>query len=488
MKTGWQKWVKFCSFTAATFLAAVMILLRFQTLHEPFIYDEVYSWVTANPMYPFGTVWKEVLLRDVNLPLFNIVLRAWAYVTPHTTAWLRAFPLLFSLGVIPAVWWAAPKSWERSQKAVLALLFASSFACVQYGNVVRGYSLGVLLTAVCTLLALRLIESMAQPQTVGWKTWLAFWGLGLCSAYTHYFSAGIFFITCLFLFFAACGYRKYRARVFWSTALLFVLWIPWVFFTMQPMESAGGEWWFHTSKILASWQIIEFNLGAPWLSLSILIFIIIGIISLLYTGRPLLKKHMPAVLAGFQIGVFIIVVWGVSFRHNLFMDRYFLMLLPSVYLLLTEVLIHLTHRWAGWWVALAVLVGGSTWQHITNYIPRTQDSSGLVQTFNYVADLGYDKVLLLYDQMTYPGPAAQWVLAYYLPKDKPLQLIALTPQNSVWMEPPHSLLLVAPLGNFPYLMRSSGKYNFFAGSKRTVFEQTAVLQHPNAVLPVAPQK
>ena len=478
MKDFCGKWILRLVLIICGLLALWMLISRFRVPHLGFMYDEVYSWATANPAHAWGIVWQEVLLQDVNLPLFNIFLRGWAHVLPPTLPWMRLFSALCSFLTIPAAWYLAPHSWSRLQKGIFCLLLAASCPLTQYASVLRCYSLGVLLCVIFTLLALQIAQGIIHRQSVAYWKWGLFWLAGLCAAYTHYFATALFFITSLFLFLVACIYKQNRVWIVGSTAVALCLWFPWLWHVEKLLTNPQSAWWIHTSSTLASWQILEFVFGNIYVAAGIIAFLIVGFISFLFNRIKWQEEGLPAGLALFQILILVGVVSFISAQHNLWLERYFVFLVPSLCLLLTCLLMHLGHRWSGWWIVLALIVGSNAWIYEEKYALSPKDVSGLEEAFRYVHEMGYDRVLVLYDRVTYPPAVSKWVLEYFIPKDISLELITLTPENATRMQKPEGLALVAPLGSFSVLMEASQRYHFDIDSPRAVFKQTSVLIDP----------
>ncbi len=475
--TGWQKWVRFVSLTVAVVLAAVLVLCRLRALGEALIYDEVYSWVTAQAQYPLGTVLKEVLWQDVNLPLYNLLLRGWAWLVPTQTGWFRLLSVLCSLGTLGIIWGLSPKSWPRLYKGTWCLLVAGSFALTEHAHVLRTYPLSVLLVTLCTVLALRLAENLQTRQTAPRWQWITFFGAGLCCAYTHHFAACIFFSTALFLFLVACKYRQARSLIFLATAGVFAVWGVWVVHTLQLVMAPQTDWWFHTSKVQASWEILEYNLGTSRLAGLAGVLLCVGSLNMFVKPGPVVTHKTDLALAAFQLVCLLVSVGVVSLRHNLWLSRYFLIALPSFFLLLTGLLWHLLRRWPVTWVLLPVWIAGQAWQY-SFFTPTVGDPSGFQTLFDYVSRLGYKRVLVLKERVSYPGPAVDWVLQYYMPKEHPLEIVALTPQNVNRMKAPEYLPLVMPLSGFISVMKLSLEYPYNINSARKLVGHTSLLQDP----------
>lgn len=479
------KWVRFISLAIALCGAGLMLVLRLCGMDAPLIYDEIFSWITADPAHPFGQVWREVLRADVNVPLFNLLLRGWAYIVPMTPVWMRVIPVFFSVATPFCAWGLAPKSWSITQKIVFCSLLGSSTMLTLLSGLLRTYSLAVFLVCVFTLLALQIVHAFTAGQNAAKKVWMGFATAGLLACYSHYFAAALFFITALFVLGAALYYQKQRAWAVGVTIAVGLVWLWWagpVLCSLLAGGNGGGVgagWWIKKGKMLASWEVLEFLFGPTAVKLAVLGFVVVGMTSFLFEQRPLFVRRPEVWLALMQIVLLGMTVGIISQKCNLWLGRYFLMLLPSIYLLFTGLLMHLQERWKGVIVLLPLFVGVNIGNYWNVYQPLCSDPSGLGDVFSYVTHrLGRQEVLVAYDRVTYPGISAVWTLEYFLPQDVPLKLTPLTRENASRMQAPQSVPLVAPLSAFTYVMKFSEKYGFDAGSDLRQFKQTCLVRTP----------
>ena len=477
-----HRWITFLSLSLAGAGALFMLCLRLGGMDAPLIYDEIFSWITADPAHPFSQVWQEVLRADVNIPLFNLLLRGWAYIVPMTPVWMRVFPVIFSLLTPVCAWGLAPKSWSNSQKIVFCSLLGASAALTLHSALLRTYSLAVFLVCVCTLLALQIVQTFIAGQSVAKRIWVGFCGSGLLACYTHYFAAALFFITTLYVLGAAFYYKKQRSWALGVTLLVGLIWLIWAGPVLYSLlgggnSGVGSGWWIKKEKILAFWEVLDFALGPTSVQLGLLGFVVVGMTSFLSEERPLFTHRPEIGLALMQIILLGITVGIISQKCNLWLGRYFLMLLPAIYLLFTGLLMHLQARWCWAIILLPVFVIWNIGYYLHIYQPYASDPSGLADTFAYVTHkLHRNEVLVAYDRVTYPGPSAQWTLEYFLPKNASLTLTPLTRENAHRMQAPEWVPLVAPLSAFTYVMRFSQEYGFDSGSDLRQFKHTCLVR------------
>ena len=152
----------YISVIASAVLAFYLFLQRFANLSAGFSYDELYSLATALPSLPLSRIWNEFLIKDVNLPLYNILLYGWNHVFPLEPFYMRLFNTLASAAAVPLVWFLAPKSWPQYPRFTLTALTAGSFLLIAFGVNIRAYSFALLAAFAFTLLALRIIDAVMQ--------------------------------------------------------------------------------------------------------------------------------------------------------------------------------------------------------------------------------------------------------------------------------------------------------------------------------------
>ena len=413
-----------------------MFISRFLHLTNGLQYDELYSVATSMPSLGWSTIWKEMLLCDINLPLFNILLFGWNHLIEPSNVSVHLFSAIFGALAVIAAWLLAPKEWPKLKTFIFVMLMAGNFMLVAYGTNVRAYSLSVLLSVSFTLLALRFIGHFERKEKIAVSAWLTFFALGLLGSYSHYFCAAAFFSAAFILFLYACYYRRGRAWSFWGTAVVFALWIPWPLFAIRLMGGAmpgaegAGTWWYQTPFMLSTWEIITFLFGSGVVICGIIAAVVLMIVSLYGTyGKKLLK--MPEfILPPAQLFLLGIVLVVVGMRFNLWMDRYFLPFLPAMLLWLACGLYHLYMRHKLLLVLLPVLL--FAWIHIywnMGYV-WTKEYTGLASAFSYLnGPNGPAEVLVDNTNVGYSDKATEVMLSYYVPKDSKLKVMLMTKDN-----------------------------------------------------------
>ena len=466
MKRTFAKFLTLSALTASFAAAAYMWLVRFTLLTEAPIYDEVYSLITASPAFSFPFVWKEMLLNDVNLPLFNVLLHAWAQIVPFTIPWMRVLPAIFAFLLIPAAGIAAPKNWPKLQKFTLCALLAGSFSITSYAATLRAYSMAIFGVTLCTLWALGIAQQFKEKHSVPAVQWVCFFGVGFLTAWLHYFGAALFFTACLWLFVQTLLTKKHRKLVFAITALCFAGWFVWIINIYYHLNHFQTDWWFQKPLLLSTWEVWTSLLGTPAIGVGILCFIIIGLVSIYFkSGKEGLLQGTIS-LPIMQLCILIALVWGISHRYNLWIDRYFLLALPSLFILLAALFAQLVRRNCLFVCLLPLLLINWTLIYWHSYLPEKEDPSGLTEAFEWIATKS-DSAYVLFDPITYPKVTQMPFLTHYL-QGAPLQISPLVAQAKEGF-------LVVPLCSFVSLMQATDRYQIDVPDTVILFKQTCVI-------------
>ena len=434
----WEKISQSAAFVISTVccvvcgvVAVYMFWQRFEYLSNPLTYDELYSVITASPKLSFSFVWNEILLQELNLPLFNVLLFGWVRIFPYTLFSMHLFSALLGGMAVVVAFFAAPKQWNFLKKWIFVTLLSSSFMAVWYGVIIRSYSLSILCTATFTLLALRIIYSLSEHQAPSKKLWLSFFVVGLLGAYSHYFCSGVFFITALVVFLYACYYKQSRAWAFWGTAAVFAIWAAWLVAIYPILTRPAGTWWVNRkSFVSASWEIISFLCGTRAIFTGILFGSVIALVSLISTYRKSFLKQFDIVLPLAQLVLLCAVVAVISCKYTLWLDRYFLAVIPSLLLLLAGFLYHLYERHAILLVLWPIL--SVCWaQFWLNNCIKEEEFTGLNKAFSYlINERKTDKVFVVVNHAGYPAAAVMPMLEYHVPEGKKLEIIPMTKENA----------------------------------------------------------
>ncbi|MCL5946566.1 MAG: glycosyltransferase family 39 protein, partial [Chloroflexi bacterium] len=202
-------------------LSVVVLAFVLRTYHLGRLslwYDEGVSWTFAR--LPLGQLLQTVEDRDLNPPLYPILLHFWIIVASS-----RAYALRF-LSVIPGTLTVAltmalaRRGFRQPVVVVLAGIFSgTSIFLIDYSQEARAYALATWFVLLATY---ALVPSSAQPE----RQWWVVYALALALAlYSHY--ATVVFCTVHGVWMVITAWRKMKPYVVSSmvTALLFLPWL-----------------------------------------------------------------------------------------------------------------------------------------------------------------------------------------------------------------------------------------------------------------------
>ena len=147
---------------------AAAAALRFHLLtHKSFWFDEGISVEMARLDWAnlLHLLWR----FDINMALYYMVLKFWLKMG-MSEFFVRSLSVLFGLAAIPVVYVLGARLFRPRAGLIAALLLAVNAFHVRYSQEARGYTLLVLLSALCSLLFVRCIE---EPRTRNWGLYTA---------------------------------------------------------------------------------------------------------------------------------------------------------------------------------------------------------------------------------------------------------------------------------------------------------------------------
>jgi len=304
----------------------------------------------------------EIVAKDVHVPLYHILLHFWQTLFGNDVQVVRALSLIFAILSIPAMYMLGKISYNRYVGLFGALLLAISPFFNWYGNEVRMYSLFALLTILNQYFFIKIFK---EKELAGPGAW---WGYGITlilGMFTHYFF-GLALITQVAFYFM---YKKWFSRGSFVRfagiiAILALLFGPWLYYVMtlggasnsQPLlVTPTSVNLFNTfSQFLFGFQNDHINtiLVSLWPLTVLLVFL------------SMRKQHrLHPETAYFLLGVFlpIVIVFIVSSTlRPVFVTRYLILTLPSLYMVISWMFSTYPDRLSRFFKVLLVVVMLST--------------------------------------------------------------------------------------------------------------------------------
>ncbi len=274
-----------------------------------------------------------LIAQDVHVPLYFELLHFWRYFG-DTVVMERLFSMFFYLASIPAIYFLGRLAYSRSVGLFAATLLALSPFMNWYGNEIRMYTLFIFLTILNQYCFIKI-----------WKTdnehaWAWYVITALLGAFTHYFFLIVLLAQGLFFFLNKKLFSPHAFRRFFLTALLLVVcFAPWVYNVLHQGELGNSvptlpipttvDLFNTFSQFIFGFQ--SDNLNTVFLSLWP-ITLLLAFFALRKSGK--LTPESQYFLLTFVLGIGL--AFAVSFMLPLFVSRYLIFTVPSLFLLLTS--------------------------------------------------------------------------------------------------------------------------------------------------------
>jgi mannosyltransferase len=282
-----------------------------------------------------------LIAQDVHVPLYHELLHFWRLMVGDSVGAARFLSLLFYLALVPAMYLLGKLAYGQRAGLFAAALVTISPFLNWYGNEIRMYTLFTLLVVLNQYCFIKLWR--AEDQDSRDHAWVGYIVTSLLGIFTHYF----FFMT---LAAQAAFYLARRElfpkdtlkRFLFSWGFLAVAFAPWVFFVLSQgqAQNASPVLAVPTTVNLFS-AFAEFlfgfqdnHLNTVFLSLWPL-SLVLGFLALRKSSRirPETEYFMISLILSVGIAFF-----GSFLVAPLFVSRYLIFTIPSLYLLIASLI------------------------------------------------------------------------------------------------------------------------------------------------------
>lgn len=283
-----------------------------------------------------------IVSQDVHVPLYEEILHFWRLYIGDSVTSGRLLSLLFFLCSIPAIYALGKLAYNRTIGLFGALLLCISPFMNWYGNEIRMYTLFALMVILNQYFYLRIFKAPERlPREHGphdGAAWVGYAVTAVIGAFVHYFFFLNLLAQAIFYFFEWRRFPKGSFVRFLITAgLVLAAFAPWAWYVwfqgqaqnqqpLLPIPSSVNL--FSTfSQFLFGFQ--SDNINTIFLSLWP-VTIIFGFLTLRRSKRlsPVSEYFMLTILLSVGLAFF------VSFIVPVFVSRYLIFTVPSLYLLL----------------------------------------------------------------------------------------------------------------------------------------------------------
>lgn len=276
-----------------------------------------------------------IVAQDVHVPLYHELLHFWRLIVGDSVGAARFLSLIFYLALIPAMYFLGNIAYGRQAGLYAALLIAISPFLNWYGSEIRMYTLFALLVVINQYLFIKLWKRPTD------NAWIAYILTALLGIFTHYFflltlsAQALFYVLRRDLF-----PREALTRFIFSWGFLAACFAPWVLFVLLQGQAANAS-----PVLTAPTTVNLFNAFAQFLfgfqddHLSTVFLslwpltVIIGFFALRKTTcmEPVTQYLILSVVLGVALAFLVSIALA-----PVFVSRYLIFTIPSLYLLLTS--------------------------------------------------------------------------------------------------------------------------------------------------------
>lgn len=209
-------------------------------------HDESYSFLMIQASFSKIVYYTSL---DVHPPLYYLLLKAWTVVFGQSLLALNAFSISCMVAAVLVVWRLflplLGKSIYKYRWLLLIMMFFGPFL-VRYGQEMRMYALGALITAVVLWWIRNLLD---RPNWQSWWRWALLGVLFAAGFYTHYFL--LFNVVTFGLYFLITTIRSKGVSSLWkawhgwyTTIIAFVVCIaPWLPVAANQFSQVSNGFW-----------------------------------------------------------------------------------------------------------------------------------------------------------------------------------------------------------------------------------------------------
>ena len=277
-----------------------------------------------------------LVAADVHVPLYHLMLHYWTMFLGNGVATARVLSLIFFVLSIPASYLLGNEAYGKRVGLFVAILMAISPFLNWYGSEARMYSLLLLVTVVSQYFYIRLIK---RPSNTAW------WGyaiVGFLGMFTHYFFFLVFFAQFVFFLFNQKIFEKGAWKKFFLVyGVLAVLYLPWVYYFLKLGAASNSDPLiarpttvnlFNTfSQFIFGFQDDHLNtiLVSLWP-----ISILFAFFALRRDRRSGDRRRISYMTIYFLTATLlpILTIFFASFFRSLYLTRYLIISLPSLYM------------------------------------------------------------------------------------------------------------------------------------------------------------
>jgi len=266
-----------------------------------------------------------------NPPLYEIILHFWIKVFGISAFSVRFLPVVFASATVIFIYKITRVLFNKQSAVTAACVFTFSNYVIYYSHDSRAYPLFLLLATASFYYFIKLLR---EWDGAGNKFWFFF--INVLMIYTHYFGFIVWFVQAVYLLI----YHKETIKSFFvHYAILLIFFLPQmlVFFQRATESAVNGTWITNTVNAESLYNKIVLFSNMPMVAVICLVFILFYLIKKVFVKSKLpvnefeLKNEILILIWFF---VPLLMMFAVSLKLPVFLDRYFIFISPAFYIML----------------------------------------------------------------------------------------------------------------------------------------------------------
>lgn len=292
-------------------------------------FDELYSVCASYNKLPQAVSW--IFSDTLNPHLYQFFIYFWAKIFGNSEFMVRLPSAVIGIITIFCSYFLTKKFFDKYTAACTTILISFSATAIIYSQEARAYSFLLLFSLITTLLWLNILKNFKQD--INNKEFKFYSGFAILTVFTHYIGSIFIFIQLLYLFLTALFLKIHRKKILKLIILIFLMFFPWLLVNQlfsqnvtephKPYEKISISLDFFFNKYLVIFLILP-------------IFIKFKSLKKLSIDKiKQIKLYSPSGSLILLSGItFLVIYLSLSFI-NVGYSRYFIVILPAVYLLIS---------------------------------------------------------------------------------------------------------------------------------------------------------
>lgn len=375
-----------------------------------FSFDEIFSVHFSS----FG--FKKMvgyLIYDNNPPLYAIILHYWLKIFGDNEIIVRLLSIIFNLASIITIYFLGKVIFNKRVGVIVAFLFTIAPLCLNYGTEARMYSLLLFLVILATLLFWKFLKKPTPGKGIAY-------GLAcLFLLFTHILSLYVILFLNIYYFINYFYYKEKKIRInhwLFLQILIFIIYLGWFLpffitkiYVFSSINNLNDAWFAYGSPIINFFNsILKYLFFISPIDFYLEPLVNIFIILTIYAFFKFTLNKERALVIAFDINkekifllLFLILFLIPGFIFSYSVIRYYLVILPSFYLLLAQAMAKFSNKILLIIIIIISLITFSdnkllysqieNQQTINDYLVKTAGGQEKIIIHNFAYKLVFDK-------------------------------------------------------------------------------------------------